>query len=317
MLQMGFAELARSQKQLRVDSFLQEMNSIIPWNRLLQKVKPHYYDNTTGRPPYDLLLMLKIHCLQQWYALSDKSAEEAIHDRFSFQKFLQLDPFQHSIPDETTILTFRHFLEEHQLGEKIFMEINIFLGEKGLLLRAGTITDATFVSAPSSTKNKAQKRDPEMSSAKKNNEWHFGMKMHIGTDAKNGAAHSMVLTTAKVSDRDVFFELLHGEESAVFGDKGYYSDQDKKLARGVGMYFGVMEKRKPGYGELSNRQEKRNHRHSSIRSKVEHIFRIVKDLWKFRKTRFKGLYKNANKLHVMLGLANLYLLRRKLALQTS
>ncbi len=156
-----------------------------------------------------------------------------------------------------------------------------------------------------------------MSSAKKNNEWHFGMKMHIGTDAKNGAAHSMVLTSAKVSDRDAFYELLHGEETAIFADKGYYSDKDKHDARNEDIYFGVMEKRKPGYGELSKRQEKRNHRHSSIRSKVEHIFRIVKDLWKFRKTRFKGLYKNSNKLHVMLGLANLYLLRRKLALQTS
>jgi IS5 family transposase len=143
------------------------------------------------------------------------------------------------------------------------------------------------------------------------------MKMHIGTDAKNGIAHTMVLTSAKVSDRDMFYELLHGEESAVFADKGYYSDQDKHLARTAGLYFGVMEKRKQGHGELSNRQEKRNHRHSSIRSKVEHIFRIVKDLWKFRKSRFKGLSKNSNKLYMMLALANLYLMRRKLTLQTS
>jgi len=141
--------------------------------------------------------------------------------------------------------------------------------------------------------------------------------MHIGTDAKNGAVHSMVLTAAKVSDRDAFHELLHGEETAVFADKGYYSDKDKHDARNEGIYFGVMEKRKRGYGELAKRQEKRNHRHSSIRSKVEHIFQIVKTFWKFRKTRFKGLFKNSNKLHVMLGLANLYLLRRKLAIQTS
>jgi IS5 family transposase len=317
MAQMSFVELARSNKQLKVDLFLQEMTNIIPWDRLLNKLKPHYYNNKIGRPAYDPLLMMKIHCLQQWYALSDKQAEEAIYDRFSFQKFLNLDPLQHSIPDETTILNFRHFLEENHLGEKIFMEINIYLGERGLLLRTGTITDATFVSASSSTKNKEQKRDPEMSSAKKNNEWHFGMKMHIGTDAKNGAAHSVIVTSAKVSDRDMFYELLHGEESAIFADKGYYSDQDKQLARSVGIYFGVMEKRKHGYGELSHRQEIRNHRHSSIRSKVEHVFRIIKDLWKFRKTRFKGLAKNENKLQIMLGLANLYLLRRRLILQTS
>jgi IS5 family transposase len=293
------------------------MNLIIPWERLVKIMVPYYSNNKVGRPSYPLILMIKIHCLQQWYALCDKSVEEAIYDRFSFQKFLEIDPLQHTIPDETTILNFRHFLEENHLGEQLFLEINMYLGEKGLLLRTGTITDATFVSAPSSTKNKEQKRDPEMSSAKKNNEWHFGMKMHIGTDAKNGVAHTMVLTSAKVSDRDMFYELLHGEESAVFADKGYYSDQDKHLARTTGLYFGIMEKRKKGYGELSNRQEKRNHRHSSIRSKVEHIFRIVKDLWKFRKTRFKGLYKNSNKLHVMLGLANLYLMRRKLNLQTS
>ena len=137
------------------------MDKIIPWNRLLRRITPYYYNNTTGRPPYELLLMLKIHCLQQWYALSDESAEEAIHDRLSFQKFLQIDPLQHSIPDETTILAFRHFLEEHHLGEKIFTEINIYLGEKGLLLRGGTITDATIVSAPSSTNNKSTKGIPK------------------------------------------------------------------------------------------------------------------------------------------------------------
>lgn len=317
MFQMSFASLSKSQKQLRVDNFLQEMDRIVPWDRLTRMISPCYYDSKTGRPPYDLLLMIKIHCLQQWYALSDESAEEAIYDRHSFQKFLQIDPFQQSIPDETTILTFRHLLEERHLGEKIFTEINLYLGEKGLLLRSGTITDATFISAPSSTKNQDKKRDPEMSSAKKNNEWHFGMKMHIGADAKHGAVHSMVVTSAKVSDRNAFADLLHGEEIAVFADKGYYSDKDKHFARDAGIYFGIMEKRKAGHGELSKRQEKRNHRHSSIRSKVEHVFRIVKDLWKFRKTRLKGLYKNANKLHVMLGLANLYLLRRRLALQTS
>ena len=291
MSQMSFIELARSNKTLRVDQFLQEMNTIIPWERLIRKIKPHYYNSQTGCPPYDLLLMIKIHCLQQWYALADKSIEEAIYDRFSFQKFLDLDPLQHPVPDETTILTFRHLLEEHHLGEKLFLEINMYLGEQGLLLKTRTITDATFVSASSSTKNETKKRDPEMSSAKKNNEWHFGMKMHIGVDAKTGAVHTMVLTTAKVSDRDVFAELLHGEESAVFANKGYYSDKDKHDARGEDIYFGVMEKQKSGHGELSKRQEKRNHRSSSIRSKVEHVFRIVKDLWQFRKTRLKGCIK--------------------------
>lgn len=312
MSQLSFASLRLGTKQLKSERFLDEMERIIPWDLLLEKIRPHYYKEGAGRKPYDLKLMLKIHCLQQWYQLSDPGMEEAIYDRVSFQRFLRLDSFMERVPDETTILSFRHLLEEHHLGREIFEAVNQKLIEKGLLLKEGTIADATLVASPSSTKNEGRKRDPEMGSTRKNNQWTFGMKIHVGADMHSGLYHSCEVTAANVSDRSCFANVLHGNEKAVFGDKGYWSDKDKHYARDAGIFWGVIDKKKPKKGDLSERQKRRNRRLASIRAKVEHGFRIIKELWGFRKVRYKGLEKNENKTCFMLGLANLYMVRNKL-----
>ena len=199
MFQTTFASLTPKKKnQLRAEQFLSEMKRIVPWKRISKLIKPFYYNNKTGRPPYDLILMIKVHSLQQWYNLGDLAIEEAIYDRRSFAQFLGIDLMNHPIPDETTILNFRHLLEKHELAPKIFRLINRHLEEKGLMMKEGTIVDASIINSPSSTKNKDQKRDPEMSSTRKNGQWYFGAKVHIGTDMKSGLVHQVAFTTARL-----------------------------------------------------------------------------------------------------------------------
>ena len=302
-----------TKKVIKADRFLQEMEQVIPWKEILNLIQPHYYSNQTGRQATPLLTMLKIYTLQQWYQLSDPGMEEAIYDRFSFQKFLKIDLVLDNVPDETTILHFRHLLEKHDLTNKIFNQINEYLAKKGHIMKQGTIVDATLIAASSSTKNKEKKRDAEMSSSKKNNQWHFGMKMHIGVDSRTGAVHSAEFTTGKVSDREKFFDLLNGEEIAIFGDKGYVCKKDKHLARDAGIYWGVLDKREQ-HQQLSSSQKKRNWKLSKIRAKVEHPFQVIKHLWGYRRTRYKGIYKNRCQQLMLLTLSNLYRLRKKLAL---
>jgi len=312
MAQLTFASLhPKTSRPIRSETFLTEMKAIVPWKRLVKTIKPFYYNNKTGRKPMDLLLMIRIYCLQQWFNLSDPATEEAIYDRLSFQRFLEFDLMRNKVPDESTILQFRHLLEKHELTGKIFKVINRYLREKGLLMREGTIVDATLVAAPSSTKNQEQKRDPEMSSTKKNSNYTFGMKTHIGVDAESGLVHTCISTTAKVSDRTEFPNLLHGKEKAVFGDKGYVSDVDKYFARDAGIFWGILDKSKPKM-KLSSKQKKRNQKLSSIRAKVEHGFLIVKHLWGHRKVRYRGLYKNGSHMEMLYGLANLYRVRKRL-----
>lgn len=233
MSQLSFASLTPKDKKIRAEKFLEEMDKVIPWRKLETIIEPHYTKAGNGRRPLNLLLMIKIYCLQQWYNLSDPGMEEAIYDRLSFQRFLEIDLMLDRIPDETTILQFRHLLEQHDLTHHIFLLITGYLQDKGLLLKKGTIVDATIVISPSSTKNKEKKRDPEMSSTKKNGNHHFGMKAHIGADVKSGLVHSLEVTTAKRSDYAEMVNLLHGEEEAVFGDKGYSCEKDKHYARDV------------------------------------------------------------------------------------
>ena len=311
MSQLTFLSLAGSKKALRCEKFLNEMKKVIPWAGICSMISPHYSKGIFGRKPMPLLLMLQIHCLQQWYQLSDPAMEEAIYDRNSFQKFLSLDLLKDRVPDETTILHFRHLLEKHDLMGKIFEMIKSYLAQKGLLMKEGTIVDATLISSPSSTKNDRKKRDPERSSTKKNNKWYFGMKAHIGVDAKSGIVHSCDFTTAKVHDKKCLPLLLHGEEEAVFGDKGYTSDEDKNKAREAEVYWGILDKAKP-YHPLSSKQKKRNKKLSSIRSKVEHPFQVIKCLWGYRKTRYRGIQKNANQLKMLFALTNLFKMRNKL-----
>ena len=311
MSQLSFLSIAQNKKTLRCERFLNEMNKIIPWEKICDLIRPYYSTGVLGRKPMPLLRMIKIYCLQQWYQLSDPSMEEAIYDRNSFQKFLELDLLEGIVPDETTILHFRHLLEKNDLMEKIFNMINKFLEEKEFLLKKGTIVDATIISSPSSTKNKDKKRDPEMGSTKKNNNWYFGMKAHIGVDAQNGLVHSCEFTSASVHDRDCLSSLLHGNEEAVFGDKGYYCEKDKHLARDADIFWGVLDKKKRNKA-LSNKQKKRNKKLSSVRSKVEHPFCVIKHLWRYTKTRYKGIQKNASQLLMLFTLSNLYKIRRKL-----
>ena len=299
-------------KQLRVVAFLKEMDVAIPWHELLNALKPFYKTGQGGRPPHPLEQMLRIHFLQLWYNLSDPAAEEALYDRTSFQQFVGLDGFTMIPPDETAICRFRHFLEENQLAELIFKTVNAHLASKGLVLKSGTIVDATLLDAPISKKNKSKSRDPEMSSTKKNNKWHFGAKGHIGVQA-NGKAiiHSVAFTTAKEADINGMDHLLHGQEQGVFGDSGYTKREDKVMARALDIYYGVHD-RGASQHRLSRRQKKKNKRHSRLRAKVEHPFRVIKVLWNQAKLRYKGLKKNASRFTSLCALCNIYMCRKLL-----
>lgn len=311
MSQLSFLAIGQNGKRLKCERFLNEMKIAVPWKRLCTLIEPYYGASKTGRPQKDLELMLKIHCLQQWYHLSDPGAEEAIYDRNSFQKFLGVDLITDGVPDETTILNFRHLLEQHNLAHRIFDEIRIYLADQGLLMREGTIVDATLIASPSSTKNKEKKRDPEMSSTKKGNDWHFGMKAHIGVDAQKGLVHTVTATTASVHDRSEMENLVHGQENALFGDKGYFDDGLKLHARKAGIFWGVLDRARRGH-ELSSSQEQRNRKMSSVRAKVEHPFQVIKCQWGYVKTRYRGIKKNAGQLYMLFGLCNIFKVRRVL-----
>lgn len=310
MTQLSFASLTPKKKNtLRQEQFLEEMLKIVPWMKIAKLIKPYYYSNKMGRPAYDLILMIKIHCLQQWYNLGDLAMEEAIYDRRSFAKFLNIDLMNDRIPDETTILNFRHFIEEKKLTEQIFQLINKQLEAQGLMMKKGTIVDATIIESPSSTKNQDQKRDKEMTSTRKNGKWYFGMKTHIGADMDSGLIHSCIVTTAKAADVDLMVDLLHWEEQAILGDKGYVSKENKKWARKNEVFWGVLDRGSNKRG-LSAGQKEKNRKLSQVRAKVEHPFRIIKDLWGHRKTRYKGLAKNMSQMKLLCGLANLYMARK-------
>lgn len=310
MFQNSFLALAQH-KQLRCERFLNEMESVIPWGKMVGKILPHYEEAKTGRKRKEAILMLKIYFLQQWYNLSDPAAEEAIYDRNSFQKFLDIDLLSECVPDETTILNFRHLLETHELPEKFFKIVNKILEEQGFLLKAGTIVDATIITAPSSTKNAKKERDPEMSSTKKGNTWYFGMKAHVGVDDESGLVHTLKTTTAKVHDHEVMEKLWHGKERRKFGDKGYYDQKAKQTARREGIFWGVLDRGTRGHG-LSGSQKKRNKKLSGVRSKVEHPFQVLNCQWKYEKVRYRGLLKNTMQLFSLFALINLFRVRKKL-----
>jgi IS5 family transposase len=298
-------------KELRVEKFLGEMDVVVPWAALEEEIKP-YYRSEKGRRPHDLALMLRIHFLQLWHNLSDPGMEEALYDRLSFQKFLGFDCFGGDIPDESSICRFRHFLEGHGLSKKILSCMNAHLSRHGLVLKEGTIVDATLLQAPVSKKNKGKTRDPEMSSTKKNNKWHFGAKGHIGVQAGGKPViHSVEFTTAKSHDKTAMVNLFHGEEKAIFGDSGYTDQADKRGSRAVGLYYGIADRGARAH-PLSASQKKRNRKLSGIRAKVEHPFRIIKEQWGHRKLRYKGLEKNASQFTTLCALCNIYLCRKQL-----
>ncbi|MBU1210762.1 MAG: IS5 family transposase [Alphaproteobacteria bacterium] len=313
MSQLSFATLdhRNKKKQTKRERFLAEMDAVVPWSVLLALIEPHYPKAGNGRRPYPMAVMLRIYFLQQWYQLSDPGAEEALYDIQSMRAFAGLELGHDAIPDETTILNFRHLLEAHGLTKAIFEAVSAHLEDKGALLRGGTIMDATLIAASPSTKNKEQRRDPEMSQSKKGNQWYFGMKAHIGVDAKSGLVHTAGVTTGKVHDAKVMDELIREDDRAVFADKGYVNEKKKRAARAAGVYWAVKEKPK-AKRKLSSSQKKRNRRHGAIRAKVEHVFRVLKCQFGYRKVRYRGIAKNGAQVFALLALANLFLARRQL-----
>ena len=305
-----------STKKTRKAKFLDEMERVVPWAALVQVVEPHCPRAKTGRPPFAVGTMLRIHYLQQWFSLSDPAMEEALHDTPLFREFAKTDQGVTRLPDETTILRFRHLLERHNLAPDMLRLVNDILGAKGLLLRTGTVVDATLIAAPSSTKNADGQRDPEMKQTKKGNQWYFGMKAHIGVDAQSGLVHTVAGTAANVNDLNMAGALLHGDEEAAFGDAGYQGVHKRQEAQGptwhVAMRPGNRRKLNPFIEPdfVAERMEKMK---ASIRAKVEHPFRIIKRQFGFTKVRYRGLAKNTAQLVTLFALSNLWLARRALA----
>ena len=287
------------------------MDKVIPWAELVQVIEKYYPKAGNGRQPMPMERMLRIYFMQQWYALSDPAMEDALYDIESMRRFADIDLSVDIVPDETTILNFRHRLEKHNLTKQIFEKTKNYLKDRGLLLREGTIVDATIINAPSSTKNREQVRDPEMRSTRKGNNYYFGMKAHVGTDTGKGLVHDIVVTDASIHDSQVMDELVHGEEQAVYGDKAY-SDEKKKAgyeAKGIKWRVNIRGCR---WRKLTEKEVATNHEQSQTRAKVEHIFLVVKHLWHYTKVRYKGLYKNTVQVFSLFALANLYMVRHEL-----
>lgn len=305
-----------STKKTRKREFLEEMERVVPWKVLVEIIEPHWPKSKTGRPPFAIETMLRIHYMQQWFGLSDPAMEEALHDVPLYLEFAGLGSGVSRIPDETTILRFRHLLEKHDLAVDMLRVVNDLLQHKGLMLKTGTAVDATLISAPSSTKNASGERDPEMKQSKKGNQWYFGMKAHIGVDAESGLVHSVRGTAGNVNDVVEANHLLHGEERVVFADSGYRGahrrpgakpDVDWQIARRP-------SSRKPAEneGRLGRVIDEIEHLKASVRAKVEHAFRVVKRQFGHTKVRYRGLAKNTAQLHTLFALTNLWMARRKL-----
>ena len=303
---------AMKKKQTRRELFLAEMDAVVPWGRLLALIEAHYPQAGPkgDRPPMPLKMLLRVYFLQNWYALSDPMAEETLYDSEAMRRFAGIELGDDRIPDETTILNFRHLLERHGLTQAIFADVKAHLADKAITLRSGTLVDATIIDAPSSTKNQAKARDPEMSSTKKGNDWYFGMKAHIGVDADSGVTHSLETSTARVHDSQVWDELLHGEETSVWADKGYVSAEREAAFTAPGKVWGVMRKAPKG-GELHPVDAQINRVIAMVRAKVERPFRVIKRQFGLVKTRYRGLAKNRAQLFTLFALGNLFLVRRR------
>lgn len=310
--QRTFASMAWAQKGkvTRRERFLTEMDAVIPWARLVALIEPHYPKAGNGRPPLGLETMLRVYCLQQWFDLSDPQAEDMLYDSEAMRRFARLELGTDVVPDESTILRFRHLLEAHQLTAAIFAAVNELLSAKRLLLKAGSIVDATIIAAPTSTKNATKTRDPEMKQTRKGNAWHFGMKLHIGTD-RHGRVHHVTATDAATSDLSQLPQLLHGEERVLYGDKAYWKEGDRQAFEARGVRYRI-NRRGGRYRPLSERWRQINRSRSRTRARGEHPFHVVKRLWGFARVRYRGLAKNLARAYALFALANLYRVRRQL-----
>lgn len=302
-------------KKTRKREFLEQMERVVPWADLVALIAPYYPEGLTGRPPFSLQTMLRTHFMQQWFTLSDPAMEEAFFDTPMIREFAQLGEFTR-LPDESTILRFRHRLEKHKLAEQILMTVNDLLSQRGLLLKAGTVVDATLIAAPTSTKNKDRARDPEMHSSKKGKQWYFGMKAHIGVDAEGGLVHTVRGTSGHVSDIAEAYSLLHGKETLGFGDAGYQGVEKRPDAQAGVIWHIAM---KPGKRRALNKDNQADalldqieKLKAGVRAKVEHPFRVIKRQFGYVKARYRGLKKNTAQLVTLFALSNLWMVRGKL-----
>jgi len=301
----------RYSKTTRRSAFLAEMDRVVPWSALCALIEPVYPKAGNGRPPVGLERMLRIYFLQNWFNLSDPAVEEALYDSLSMREFVGIDLGREGAPDETTVCKFRHLLEQHGLGQRLFEEVGRHLQTQGLKVSTGTIVDATIINAPSSTKNRDKARDPEMHQTKKGNQWYFGMKAHIGVDSKTKLIHSIVATPANVHDKHAIPQLLHGNERRVYGDSAY-SSQKELIAQAAPKARDFTNQKGFRNRGLTERECEKNSRKSSVRAKVEHAFLIIKRIFGFAKVSYRGMVKNGNRLFVVAALANLFMARHHL-----
>lgn len=310
MDQLSFTdcEHQNQRRKTRKALFLERMDELIPWSRIEVVIEPHYPKAGKGRRPYPLSTMLRIHCVQQWYNMSDPSMEDALYDTAPIRAFAGISSDK-TIPDRTTIMNFRHLLERHNLAREIFEEVNRWLSDAGVLLKEGTLMDATIIEAPSSTKNKSGERDPEMHQTKKGNQWYFGMKAHIGVDAQSGLTHSFTTTSAHEHDLNQAKQVLHGDEAFVFADSGYRGAEKREELKDVELDWHIAEipskvKALKQHPRINKTLLNIEYLKASIRAKVEHPFRIIKCQFGFTKARYRGLKKNDGKLAMLFALAN-------------
>jgi IS5 family transposase len=299
-------------RKSRRELFLDEMEKVVPWSALESLVRPHYAKAGNGRQPVGLSIMLRTYFVQQWFNLSDPGVEELLYESAPVRRFVGVDLGIAAAPDETTILRFRHMLERHDLGGLMLDAVNVHMEAKGIKIQTGTIVDATIIHAPSSTKNEKKERDPEMKQTRKGNQWYFGLKAHIGVDAREGTVHTLVTTSANVADSTALPDLLHGEERKVWGDGGYQG-QTEAIQEAAPKAQDMTCRRTKFKNRVDELQKKKNRSKSSVRAKVEHPFRILKRVFGFDKVRYRGIAKNHHRLCANFALVNLYLHRKRLA----
>jgi IS5 family transposase len=301
----------RYRKQTRRAAFLAQMDQVVPWRELCALIEPVYPTRGNGRPPIGLERMLRIHFLQHWFNLSDPAVEEALYDSASMRQFAAVDLGREPVPDETTVCKFRHLLEAHDLGQALFERVNEQLAACGLKVAGGTIVDATIIAAPSSTKNVAGARDPEMHQTRKGQQWYFGMKLHVGVDSKTKLIHSVATTAANVHDARMLPELLHGQETRVWGDQAYRGQAAVIRAHAPNAQD-FTNRRYRQRGVVDETERRKNRTKSRVRAKVEHSLGVIKRVFGFTKVRYRGLAKNTNHLKVTCALANLFMVRDRL-----
>lgn len=308
----GFEQYRRPTKR---DTFLKTMNDIVPWAQLCEVIEPHYPKGQGGRPTIGLERMLRMHFVQHWFNLADDACEDALLDMASLRQFVGIDLGRERVPDGTTLLKFRRLLNENKLGEALFTKVGEVLQARGMKVGTGTIVDATIIGAPSSTKNADKARDPEMHQTRKGQQWHFGMKLHIGVDSQTGLAHSAVVSAANLHDKHPLPDLLHGNEQRVYGDSAYASQKELIASKAPQAKDFTNQRTRKAGGIVDEVQKRKNRNKSKIRARVEHVFGVIKRLWGFNKVRYRGLQKNATRAFTALALSNIFMSRQHLMAQ--